>query len=306
MPSWQNTLVMGYLWLQRFFRRSRGALDVAKERADLEAIGQRFGPTIDLQVTAVDAGGVPAEWLVPPDAAAARVLLYVHGGGWISGSARAYRGLAGHIAHAAGARALSIDYRLAPEHPFPAGLEDALAAYRWLLANEARPEQVVIAGDSAGGNLTLAMLIALRDAGDPLPAAAACLSPATDLALTGETWQSKAKADLALDAGAARKMASSYLDGADPRTPLASPLYADLGGLPPLLIHVGTEEILLSDATRLAEKAEAAGVDVTLDIWPGMWHVWHMAYSLLPESRRAVEQIGAFMRQAYARSEDGS
>jgi len=276
-----------------------GELDVATKRAGVEAKAGGLKPAIDLQVTAVNAGGVQAEWLVPPDALAERVILYFHGGGYNSGSIRSHRSLAAHIAHAAGARCLNVDYRLAPEHPFPAAVEDALASYCWLLANDTTPDQIAVAGDSAGGGLVLSMLVALRDEGQPLPAAGVCLSPWTDLAATGESWHTKDKAELVIDPGALLKSAQLYLNGADPHTPLASPLYADLSGLPPLLIQVGMQEILLSDSTRLAEKAQSAGIDVTLEVWPGLGHEWQLVYKLLPEARRAVEQIGAFVRQAY-------
>ena len=305
MPSWQSRLVVAYYRLQRVLHPPTGELDVATARADLEATAGGFKPAIDLQVTAANAGGVQAEWLVPPDVLSDRVVLYFHGGSYNSGSARSHRSLAGHVAHAAGARGLNVDYRLAPEHSFPAAVEDALASYRWLLDNDLTPDQIAVAGDSAGGGLVLALLVALRDEGQPLPAAGVCLSPWTDLAATGESWRSKARAELVCDPGALKKSAQLYLNGANPHTPLASPLYADLSGLPPLLIQVGTEEILLSDSTRLAEKARSAGVDVTLEVWPGMGHEWHFVYKLLPEARRAIKQIGTFVRQAYERQEGG-
>jgi acetyl esterase/lipase len=189
-----------------------------------------------------------------------------------------------------------VDYRLAPEHPFPAALEDCLAAYRWLLGTGISPLDIVIAGDSAGGNLTLTTLLSLRDAGDPLPAAAVCIAPMTDLEGTGESFRTKD--DPALTAEFALKVARHYAGDHDLRLPLLSPYHGDLRGLPPLLIQVGGDEILLSDATRLADDARAAGVEVHLAVWPKMWHVWHVFAPSLPEARRAIDDIGAFIRSA--------
>lgn len=251
----------------------------------------------DVRCEAVVARGVPGEWIVPPGAEESRVLLYLHGGGYVIGSVNTHRDMVSRIARAAQARALAIDYRLAPEHPFPAAVEDATAAYRWLLASGVSAERIVIAGDSAGGGLTLATLLALRDAGDLLPAAAVCISPWTDLAVTGESMDTKADVDPMIRKAEAIEGAKLYLAGADPRTPLASPLYADLSGLPHLLIQVGTHETLLDDSVRLAERARAAGVDVTLEEWEEMIHVWHFFAFILPEAQQAIDRIGQFVRE---------
>ena len=232
-----------------------------------------------------------------PGADASRVLLYLHGGGYVIGSIDTHRSPAGRLSRAAAARVLIIDYRLAPEHPYPAAVQDATAAYRWLLRNGATPARTVIAGDSAGGGLTVATLVALRDAGDPLPAAGVCLSPWVDLEGIGESMTTRASADPIVQKPGLLWFASLYLGGADPRTPLAAPLYADLHGLPPLLIHVGTAETLLDDATRLAERAKAAGVDVTLEAWEDMIHVWHLFAPMLPEGQQGVERVGEYIRQ---------
>ena len=297
MVSRQGQLLKLYLQAQRRFSHPSAPLDVAKQRAELDAWGRRARFKLDVACTPADANGVPAEWVDTPGILAGRVLFYLHGGAYVSGSPRTHRALAANLAHVAGARALTVDYRLAPEHPFPAPVEDATAAYRWLLANDVQPAQTIVAGDSSGGGLALAILVALRDAGDPLPAASVCLSPWTDLAATGESWVARVKADLILEPPMLKEAAQLYLGDANPRTPLASPLYADLAGLPPLFIQVGTDEILLSDATRLADRAQAAGVDVTLDVWKGMMHGWQLMAKVLPEGRQALDRVGAFIRE---------
>jgi acetyl esterase/lipase len=242
------------------------------------------------------ADGVPVEWIEPAEVASDAVILYLHGGGWIMGWYQSHRNLVAHICAAASCRAVAVDYRLAPEHPFPAALEDCVAAYRWLVASGISPQRIVIAGDSAGGNLVLTTLMSLRDAGDAMPAAAVCLSPMTDLAGTGDSFSRGRDALLTVDS--AMSMASAYVGDQDPRSPLISPNYGDLTGLPPLLVQVGADEILLSDSLRLAENAKAAGVDVELVVWPGMWHVWHTLVPYLPEAREAVDAIGDFVREA--------
>jgi acetyl esterase/lipase len=192
---------------------------------------------------------------------------------------------------------LAVDYRLAPEHPFPAAVEDAVAGYDWLLSTGVDPAQVIIGGDSAGGGLTVATLVALKDAGVPMPSADLCISPWTDLALTGGSLRSKADADPMIAPDRITRVRDAYVGDADPREPLASPIYADLSGLPPMLIQVGENEVLLDDSTRLAERAEAARVDVTLEVWPEMIHVWHFFAELLPEGQQAIDRIGEYLRE---------
>ena len=226
------------------------------------------------------------------------MIVYVHGGGWTLGLNNLERRLLGRICQAARVPALAVDYRLAPEHAFPAALNDCLAVYRSLTTSGTSPRNIVLLGASAGGNLALATLMSLRDASDQLPAAAVCLSPMIDLAGTGESF--RVDNDPAVTAGLALTMARYYAGGQDPRLPLLSPLHGDWRGLPPLLVQVGGDEIVLSDATRLRENAEHAGVDVRLDIWPNMWHGWHLFAPYLPEARQAVDDIGAFVRERLA------
>lgn len=241
----------------------------------------------------VDADGVLAEWIDAPDAVSG-AFLYLHGGAYALNSINTHRELVARLTHATKLRGLAIDYRLAPEHPHPAALEDALAAYRWLLTEGFTPSQIVIMGDSAGGGLALATLIALRDAGEPLPAGAICISPWVDLAHTGASIQSKAKADAILDIDSLERYAGYYAAGQDRKRPLISPLYADLSGLPPLLIQVGSDEVLLDDSVRCAENARKAGVDVTLNVWDGLFHAFPII-AFLPETKEAVENIAAFV-----------
>ncbi|MGE5595554.1 MAG: alpha/beta hydrolase [Hyphomicrobiales bacterium] len=270
------------------------APDIAAMRAGMEERSARCAD--DISVEPVDAGGVPAEWISAPNAEPANVVLYLHGGGYVLGSPTTHRDLAARISRASGARVLLIDYRLAPEHPFPAAVDDALAAYRWILAQGIDPAAVAIAGDSAGGGLTLATLLALRDAGGPLPASAACISPWTDLTGTSKALETRAHLDPMVQREGLLQMAASYLGGADPKTPLASPLFGDPTGLPDLLIQVGTSETLFDDGARFAARACEAGVAVTFEPWQDMIHVWHAFAPILPEGQAAIERMGEFIR----------
>jgi epsilon-lactone hydrolase len=296
MPSWQFLLIKTIFQLRRLFNPPNGMLDVERERVETETLAANFRTKIELTCIPVSANEIRAEWITTPATSTERAILYLHGGSYNSGSITSHRSLAANIAHAAKTRALIIDYRLAPEYRFPAAVEDAKTAYRWLLENHVSPDHIIVAGDSCGGGLALSLLIDLRDDQLPLPAAAVCLSPWTDLTCTGESWETNRKKDIMLDPGALRKSAQLYLGEADPRTPLASPLYADLKGLPPILTQVGSNELLLSDATDFAERAQAAGTKVTLQVWKGMQHEWHFAVNILPEARQAIQQIGQFIQ----------
>ncbi len=269
--------------------------DLKAMRAVMEGM-TAFPSAGETRCTPVNAGGVPAEWIAASGAADDRVILYLHGGGYVMGSIATHREMAARLSKAARARALVIDYRLAPEHPFPAAVDDAVAAYRWLLSQNIKPSRIVVAGDSAGGGLTLATLVALRDAKAPLHAAGVCISPWTDMEGTGDSMVTRAKADPVVQKQGLLGMAQLYLGGKDPKSPLAAPLYANLEGLPPLLIQVGDAETLLDDATRVAEKAKRAGVTVDLEVWPEMPHVWHLFAPFLPEGQQAIDKIGQYVQ----------
>ncbi len=271
--------------------------DIPSMRAGMEAATAAMPPPEDVAFAAVDASGVPAEWADAPGAVADRCLLYLHGGGYVMGSIATHRGLVAGLSRAGRTRVLSVDYRLGPEHPFPAAVDDAVAAYRFLLADGFAPRKIAIAGDSAGGGLALAALVALRDAGDPLPRVGICISPWLDLTMSGASMDTRASLDPMLDRAGLQLMADAYLAGADPKAPTASPMFADLVGLPPLLIHVGSAETLLDDSIRFAERAKSAGVDVILEEWEEMIHVWHAFAALLPEGRQAIDRIGGFLQE---------
>ena len=223
------------------------------------------------------------------------MILYLHGGGYRIGSPACYRGFGSHLAAAAGATVVVVDYRLAPEHPFPAAVDDAVAAYRALLDAGTPPSQLAIAGDSAGGGLTVATLLALRDAGLPQPAAAVCISPWADLTVTAASYDRCAATDPYFSRAQAEESAADYLGGADPTNPLASPALGDLAGLAPVLVHASDCEVLADDAVLLAAGIEAAGGEVELELWPEMTHVWHVMTPLVPEARDAVDQVAAFV-----------
>ena len=275
---------------------SLDSMPLDEQRAQYERAEQAFPVPADIQVDRVTARGVPAEWLTVRGEEPRAAILYLHGGGYGIGSPRSHRHLAAAIAAAADASALLPHYRLAPEQPFPAAVDDAVAAYRWLLERNVAPERIVIAGDSAGGGLTVATLLAVRDGGLPKPAAGVCISPWVDLTCSLPSYTSRKAVDPIVTREAVDTMASAYLNGIDATTPLASPLYADLRALPPLLIHVGDDEVLLDDSVQLAEKARAAGVDVTLEVWPEMIHVWHWFFPMLDEGQQAIDRIGDFIR----------
>jgi monoterpene epsilon-lactone hydrolase len=274
--------------------------EVAEVRARFEKMGEFLGGAPDGKCEKVDAGGVPAEWVTAPGCDPARAVLYLHGGGYVIGSINTHRRLAYDISAASGARVLVIEYRLAPEHPFPAAIEDAAKAWRWLLQQGFAASRLAIAGDSAGGGLTLATLVNLRDQKLGLPACAVAISPWVDLEGVGTSITGRAAQDPMVQKDGLLWMAGLYLNGKDAKTPLAAPLHADLKGLPPILVQVGTAETLLDDATRIAEKLHAAGVDVRLAIWPNMLHVFPLFAPILSEGRDGCLEIGSFIRSRIA------
>lgn len=251
----------------------------------------------DVAYESVDVNGVPSLWVTAPGVTRDRVVLYLHGGGYVLGSLISHQDLVARISKAADARVLYIDYRLAPEHPFPAAVDDATTAYRWLLSQGVEPSRIAISGDSAGGGLAIALMVSLRDQGDPLPAVSVPISPWVDLEGLGDSMTSNAEVDPTVRKEGLADMGTAYLNGADPRSPLAAPLYADLKGLPPTLIQVGSVETLLDDSTRLAKIAEEAGMDVTLEVVEDMFHVWHAFAPMLPEGQAAIDNLGAFVRK---------
>jgi epsilon-lactone hydrolase len=270
--------------------------DYRQRRKDIDARGLQYGIAPDVGVEPVTANGVKAEWTATPNDLRDAALLYLHGGGYVIGSLDSHRHLAAEAGRAAGIAALALDYRLAPEHPFPAAVDDALAGYRFLLGRGISPGRVALAGDSAGGGLVVAAMLAIRDAGLPQPACGWCISPWVDMEAIGETMTSKAAADPTVQRAGLLDMAKMYLRGADPRSPLAAPIYGDLSGLAPLMIQVGACETLLDDALRLAKIGGAADVRVDLQIWPEMIHVWQLFHPELKAGRQAIEAGGAYVR----------
>ncbi len=270
---------------------------VAERRSALDGMAEGSPPPEGVHVEAVTLGGRPAERITPHGPDTDSVVLYLHGGGYCSGSLASHRQLGARIAQASGSTVVVLDYRLAPEDPFPAAVHDATSAYRDLMDSGADPRRMAVAGDSAGGGLTVAALLALRNAGAPLPAAAVCLSPWVDLTQSAPSYDSLADADPMVSRAGLDEMARCYLGTTDPRTELASPLFAeDLSGLPPVLVEVGAHEVLLDDATGLADRLRNAGGSVTLTVWPELIHVFQaFPGELIPESDQSIAAIGAFL-----------
>ncbi|WP_395715171.1 alpha/beta hydrolase [Reyranella sp.] len=270
---------------------------IEQARAGMVATSQAFPPSPDAVFERVEANGVRAEWVKVPGSGQSPVILYFHGGGYCIGSAETHRDLVSRLCTVTGGRALSVDYRLAPENPFPAAVDDGVAAYRWLRSQGVPAKSIAVAGDSAGGGLALATLLALKEAGDALPAGGVCISPVTDHMKEGESMRTKIDLDPMVHPTSSTAYSRRYLGGADPKAPLASPLYADLRGLPPLLILVGTWEVLLDDSTRFAAKAKESGVPVELEVWEEMIHIWPYFAKAIPEGRQAIDRMGVFIKK---------
>ncbi|PCJ36203.1 MAG: alpha/beta hydrolase [Cellvibrionales bacterium] len=251
----------------------------------------------DVDVKAIDAAGVPCELHTPPGADTSRIIMYVHGGGYVIGSLSSHRAVVAELARASGCQALAVDYRLAPEHVYPAAVDDSICAYLWLLSNGYNADKIVIAGDSAGGGLTIGTLLALREGKHPLPAAGVCISPWTDLEATGETYQSRKDIDPMVSYELIEPMGKMYIGTGDIKSHTASPIHADLTGLPPLLIQVGSAETLYSDSETLTKNGKAAGVEVTLEEWQDMIHVWHLFFPQLTDGRKAISRIGEYVKE---------
>lgn len=279
-----------------FSRIDVKAADVYVIRRRWHALANLLPTAFGVQVSSGQINGLNAEWLTPKNAPPDKLLLYLHGGAYIMGGCPTHRQLVSHIARAARIRALIPEYRLAPEHPFPAAIDDAVAVYRSLLTSGLSPENIFLAGDSAGGGLIMATLLSLRDAGDPMPAAACLLSPWLDLAATGESMTTNADSDPWFRPEDLPAVARYYCGVDEIRHPLVSPVFADVSGLPPLYIQVGQDEILLSDSTRIADNICACGGAVDIEIWPDMWHVFQLFIGTMPESRRAIDKIGAYIQ----------
>jgi epsilon-lactone hydrolase len=299
MHSWQGYVLLFIFRMKRELFDRSGELNIEKDRRELEAMAKLFKPLTPIECSAVIANNVPAEWITPLGITTERVILYIHGGSFNSGSIISHRPLAANIAFACKARALIIDYRLAPEFPYPAAMEDSRAAYDWLLSEGIAAEHIAVMGDSAGGTLTLTLLLQLKQEGKPLPALAACLSPATDFTMAGESWIFNREKDFMLNFKNIRTAGEIYLHGANLQSPLVSPLFADLHGLPPVLMQIGSDEVLLSDCIHFADRAKDAGVPVTLEVWDGMQHVWQYTASFLPEARQAIHHIGEFAEHLW-------
>lgn len=293
MPSWQSRVVTAALKLAR--KRQPEFRAVERTRAGIRRMEPLLALRRGVRVLAASGAPVAAEWVVPAGAEPHRTLVYLHGGAYLFCSPRTHRGITAFLARAIPARVLVPDYRLAPEHPFPAALDDALACLRWLARSEAAAGRLLLAGDSAGGGLALAAELVLRDAGEALPARAALLAPWVDLAASGDSIRRNSESDAWVHGELVSVGAALYLGKTAALHPLASPLYADLKGLPPLLLHVSDSEVLLDDSRRLAERARAAGVSVTLKVWPGLPHVWQGFVPFIPEAAASLREIAAFL-----------
>lgn len=302
MPSLQSHLfrfILKHGHLLRFQLKRKAVFDfntsIPQFREDCEKGARLFGKVpAGIEVLPVTIDGIPAEWIIPSQAKKDKVILYTHGGGYVSGSCNDHRSIVARVVKGCGVGILLFEYRLAPEHPFPAAIEDSVAAYRWLLAQGISPSNIMIVGESAGGGLCLATLLALRDQDISLPAAAVAISPWTDLKCTGQSY--KAKIDPLAPAESWTVFSKYYVGDNDPCSPWISPLYGDHHGLPPILIHVGEHEVLRDDSIQFAQKAQAAGVDVTLKVGEGMIHCYPLLPPFIPEARQAMEEICDFIR----------
>lgn len=285
--------------LDRLFAQRKPDRPLEQRRREWEAEARLAVLPREARFSPETAGGVKCEWMEMPRVARDRVFLFFHGGGYNAGSPRTHRVLAANLSRATHMRLLLPDYRLAPEHPFPAGVKDALLVYQWLLNQGFSEQDILVGGDSAGGGLALSMLLALRAAGARMPKGAILLAPWTDLTVSSGSYEKLRKLDPIITRERLREAGLLYAGSRDPADPLLSPLFADLAGLPPLLVHVGGDEAMLDDSRKFAAKAKAAGVPTTFKIFEGMWHVFHHAGLEIPEARQAIDEIGGFVRALY-------
>jgi acetyl esterase/lipase len=296
MPSLRSRLVKLFVRLRiRHLLQAGAPIQKVRRRTNYLASYGWHHYLVQTEYTRI--GTMPVACFRPRRGPVRGSILFLHGGGYCFGSIKMYRDLAARLADAAAAHVVLPEYRLSPEHRFPAALEDAAAAWQWML--EQGGTAAAIMGDSAGGGLALALTLSLRDAGGAMPVCLVCLSPWTDLACTGETLDTHADVDPMLPPDGIRECAARYCNGEDPRDPRISPLYGELRDLPPLLIQVGTSEVLFADSTRFADKARAAGIETTLNVWDSMWHVWHLFAWLVPESKRAIREAGTFIQNHW-------
>ncbi len=271
-----------------------------EQRRRFDKFGGRERLPSGVHLEKVTLRGMAAEWLTGPELGGDEVILYFHGGAYVMGSCDAYRAMASRLALATRRRVLLFEYRLAPENPFPAAFDDAIWIFNWLQKEGHASSKIAFAGDSSGGGLALATALHLRDQGILLPRAIVCISPWVDLSLSEESIRTRRREEAVVEVETLREAARQYAGKNRLQAPLISPLYADLSGLPPLLIHVGEHEIFHDEAVHLAEHARQAGVPVTLDVYPGMWHVWHYFAKYVPEGRKALKEIGLFLERAFA------
>ncbi len=294
-PSWDDTYETLATILHLYGTRST-SLPLVVQRQAIERFLGGASALMEAQMERAEVAGVPSAWFRVPGSDPERLLYYLHGGGYSIGSIASHGGLVSRLCRAAGSTGLAIDYRLAPEHPFPAQLEDALAGYRGLLDEGFDPKRVVVAGESAGGGLTLSLLVKLREEGLPMPGGAVCISPWVDLEGLGASMKENEPFDY-LDRKVLEIYARRFVGDDNLRNPLAAPLYAELHGLPPLLIHVGGAEVLLDDSRRIADRAREAGVQVELEVWPDMIHAWHGFAPITAQSRDAIARVGEFVQE---------
>lgn len=277
-----------------------GSLPPPELRVAFDAMGEITLPDPSIQFEAADAYGVPCEIGIAPGSRTDATIFYLHGGGYVIGSLTSHRGMLARLGQAAAMRTVAVDYRLAPEHPFPAAVDDATTAYRWLIEGGAPPEKIVFAGDSAGAGLAVATMLRCKSTGLPLPSAAVLFSPFADMGTSGQSIVDNRPRDVLVTEGVAPSMAETYLAGADPRSPEASPIYGDLAGLPPIMIQVSSHEVLLDDSLRLLRAAILADVKVHLRVYQGLPHVWQLFTGVLDEGQAALDEAGAFFKDQLA------